>query len=104
MLTMPEDRAAVLITDAARPYDEEHAARKRRYMTTMLFRLGMLVLAGILYEVWWLALGLVLLSIPLPWIAVLTANDRPPLRTENAHRYERSAVTIEARDHPVIEG
>lgn len=64
----------------------------------------MLVFAGILHETWWLALGLVLLSIPLPWIAVVVANDRPPRRTENAHRYERSSVAIEAGDHPVIEG
>ena len=86
------DDTPVLITEAAQSYDEEYAARKRKYLTMMLLRLPCLVLAGIFHDIWWLALGFVLISVPLPWIAVLIANDRPPRKAE------------EATEHKIIEG
>jgi hypothetical protein len=98
------DDTPVLITEAAPSYDEEYAARKRKYLIMMLLRLPCLVLAGIFHQTWWLALGFVLLSIPLPWIAVLIANDRPPRKVEQVNRYERTPTAIEGRDHPVIDG
>ena len=97
------DDTPVLITEAAPSYDEEYAARKRKYVTMMLLRLPCLVLAGIFHDTWWLALGFVALSIPLPWIAVLIANDRPPRRSENVNRYERTPQAIESDNHPVID-
>lgn len=98
------DDTPVLITEAARSYDEEYAARKRKYLTMMLMRLPCLVLAGIFHDTWWLALGFIVLSIPLPWIAVLIANDRPPRKAEKVSRYERQARAIESGDHKVIDG
>jgi hypothetical protein len=98
------DDTPVLITEAAPSYEEEYAARKRKYLTMMLLRLPCLILAGILHETWWLALGFVLLSVPLPWIAVLIANDRPPRKAEQVNRYQRSATTIESTKHEVIDG
>ncbi len=103
MKSDPDD-TPVLITEAAPSYDEEYAARKRKYLIMMLLRLPCLVLAGIFHQTWWLALGFVLLSIPLPWIAVLIANDRPPRKVEQVNRYERTPTAIEGRDHPVIDG
>src|SRR5262245_55381353 len=94
----------VLITEAAPSYEDEYAARKRKYLTMMLMRLPCLVLAGILHDTWWLALGFVLLSVPLPWIAVLIANDRPPRKAEQVSRYQRSARAIEGPEHKVIDG
>lgn len=94
----------VLITGAAIPYDEEHAARKRRYLIMMLLRMPCLVLAGVFHHTWWVALGFVIVSIPLPWIAVLVANDRPPRRNEKVNRYEQTPTAIEDHHHPVIEG
>jgi len=41
---------------------------------------------------------------PLPWIAVLIANDRLPIKAEAVNRYEAERRQIEAREHPVIEG
>ena len=98
------DDTPVLITEAAPSYDEEYAARKRKYLTMMLLRLPCLILAGIFHEIWWLALGFVALSIPLPWIAVLIANDRPPRRDEDVNRYERTHSQIDGGNHPVIDG
>jgi hypothetical protein len=98
------DSEPVLITEAAPSHDEEHAARKRKYLTIMTVRISCLALAGILHGTWWLALAFALLSIPLPWIAVLIANDRPPRRRENVKRYQPSATAIESGEHPVIDG
>jgi hypothetical protein len=98
------DGEPVLITDAAQSFDDEHSARKRKYLTIMLVRMSCLAVAGILHNTWWLALTLALLSIPLPWIAVLIANDHPPNRREKVNRYQRSARTVESGDHPVIDG
>jgi hypothetical protein len=98
------DDTPVLITEAAPSYEVEYAARKRKYLTMMLLRLPCLILAGVFHETWWLALGLVLLSVPLPWIAVLIANDRPPRKAEEVNRYQRSATAIDATPHKVIDG
>ncbi len=93
----------VLITEAAPSYEDEHAARKRKYLIMMAMRLPCLVLAGVFYQTWWLALGLVVLSLPLSWVAVLIANDRPPRKAERVHRYRRSARAIESNKHRVID-
>jgi uncharacterized membrane protein len=98
------DDTPVLITEAARSYEEEYAARKRKYLTMMALRLPCLILAGIFYETWWLALGFVLLSVPLPWMAVLVANDRPARKAEHVNRYQHSRTAIDSRGHQVIEG
>ncbi len=98
------DDTPVLITEAAPSYDEEYSARKRKYLTMMLLRLPCLILAGVFHDTWWLALGFVLLSVPLPWIAVLIANDRPPRKAEQVSRYEHTPRAIESGDHKVIDG
>lgn len=101
----PRDEAdPVLITGAAPSADDELAARKRRYIITMGLRFPCLILAGVFYHTWWLALLLVVASVPLPWIAVLAANDRPPRKAEKVNRYQREAEQLERREHRVIEG
>ncbi len=103
MVTAERGEAPVLITGAAVPYDVEYAARKRKYLTMMLLRMPCLVLAGVFHHTWWLALAFVAVSIPLPWIAVLVANDRPPRKDEQVNRYEQTPTAIEDGHHPVIE-
>ncbi|MQA09113.1 MAG: DUF3099 domain-containing protein [Pseudonocardiaceae bacterium] len=97
------DGTPVLITEAAPSYDEEHAARKRKYMIMMGMRFPCLILAGFFYQTWWLALALVVLSVPLPWIAVLVANDRPPRKAEPVNRYQRERTAIEDGSHRVVD-
>ncbi len=94
----------VLITDAARSYEEELAVRKRRYKIMMGLRIPCMVLAAAFYQIPWLAVTLLVLSIPLPWMAVLIANDRLPKKTEDVNRYQGDRRQIERREHPVIEG
>lgn len=96
----------VLITEAAPSYDDQLRSRKRKYALMMSMRIPFLIAAVACYQIWWLALLLILLSVPLPWMAVLIANDRPPRRSEKVNRYRSAdqARQLEARDHPVIDG
>lgn len=94
----------VLITDAARSYDEELAVRKRRYTIMMGMRIPLMIVAVACYQIPWLAVSLFVLSIPLPWCAVLIANDRLPRKAETVNRYQGERRELEQRDHPVIEG
>ncbi|WP_216205718.1 DUF3099 domain-containing protein [Amycolatopsis aidingensis] len=104
-MSEPDKRSApVLITEAQPSYDDQYAARKRKYALMMGMRFPCLILAGVFYHTWWLALAFIVLSIPLPWVAVLIANDRPPRKAEDAHRYQRDAKAIESTDHRVIDG
>jgi hypothetical protein len=74
-LGFDDDGRPVLITRAAEPYEEQHRARVRKYLT-ILWHNGLISLA------------ILIASIPLPWIAVLIANDRPPRKAEEPRRYE----------------
>ena len=105
MKASDRDDAPVLITEAAPSYDDQHAARRRKYAIMMSMRIPLLVLAGVFYHIWWLALALVVLSVPLPWMAVLIANDRPPRKSEQVSRYREQEATraLESREHPVID-
>jgi Protein of unknown function (DUF3099) len=102
---MPRGHRPVLITDAATSYEDQYAARKRRYAVLMGARLLLLVLAALTYPISiWLAVGLLALSVPLPWMAVLIANDAPPRRTEDAHRLTAPAPRqLESRAHLVVD-
>ena len=103
---MPQAVRPVLITDAVTSYADQLAARKRRYAILMGTRLLLMVLAALTYSLSvWVAVALLALSIPLPWMAVLIANDAPPRRAEDAHRIGTpvAARQLENRGHPVIE-
>ena len=78
----------ILITDAASSYQDELATRRRRYSIMMALRVPCLVLAALFYQTPWLAASLIILSIPLPWIAVIIANDRLPLKRSTFRRYQ----------------
>jgi hypothetical protein len=77
----------VLITEAQPSLVEQQAARKRRYALTMGVRAVCLVLAAVFYQIVWLMLILAVLGTVLPWIAVVMANDGPPKKRVDAHRY-----------------
>jgi len=100
------DDAPVLITAAEPSYAEQYALRRRKYAILMSARIPCLVLAGVFYQTWWLALAFVVLSVPLPWIAVLIANDRTPRKTEqvNTLRLPPQGRELESRDHTIIDG
>ena len=106
-LSFDDDGRPVLITAAAPPYEEEHRARVRKYVTLMAWRIPALILAAVAYGIWQnglISLLIILVSVPLPWMAVLIANDRPPRKAERVSRYQREARALEARDHRIING
>lgn len=81
----------VLITNAAPSYEEEQRARVRKYLTLMAFRVPALILAALAYGAWHnglISLAIVAASVPLPWMAVLIANDRPPRRSDEPRRFD----------------
>ncbi len=90
-LSFDDEGRPVLITRAAPAYEEQHRQRVRKYLTLMSFRIPALILAAVAYGIWHnglISLAIVVLSIPLPWMAVLIANDRPPRRAEEPRRYQ----------------
>src|ERR1044071_10188172 len=92
-----DDGRPVLITRAAPAYEEQHRARVRKYLSIMAFRIPALILAAVAYGIWengLVSLAILVASIPLPWIAVLIANDRPPRRAEEPRRFSKSERRI----------
>jgi hypothetical protein len=95
----------VLITGAALSPAEEFAARRRRYSLIMSMRIPCLVVAGVLALGfgWTIAAAVVVVaSVPLPWIAVLIANDAPPRKAEKTARWRPDHV-IETHPVPALE-
>ncbi|MGE2727918.1 DUF3099 domain-containing protein [Mycolicibacterium vaccae] len=90
-LEFDDDGRPVLITRAAPAYEEQHRQRVRKYLTLMSFRIPSLILAAVAYGIWHnglISLAIILVAIPLPWMAVLIANDRPPRKAEEPRRYD----------------
>jgi hypothetical protein len=106
---VPSSALPVLITDAPASPAQQRADRTRRYTLLMGGRLVLFVLAALVYPLSaWLAVALLALSIPLPWMAVLIANDAPPRsrrRTDGSHRLPPPAPSraLEARSHVVVD-
>jgi hypothetical protein len=97
----------VLITTAAPSYEEERRARVRKYVTLMACRVPALILAAVAYGAWHnglISLLIVAVSVPLPWMAVLIANDRPPRRSDEPRRYARRRTPLfPTAERPALE-
>src|SRR5882757_1336772 len=108
-LSFDDDGRPVLITRAEQPYEEQHRARVRKYLTIMSFRVPALLGAALAYGIWHnglVSLAILVASIPLPWIAVLIANDRPPRRAEEPRRYTapRRIPLFPTSERPALKG
>ncbi|MBW0012079.1 DUF3099 domain-containing protein [Mycobacterium sp.] len=108
-LAFDDDGRPVLITSAAPSYEEEHRARVRKYLTLMAFRIPALILAAVAYGAWHnglISVAIVAVSVPLPWMAVLIANDRPPRRPDEPRRFDeapRRTPLFPTAERPVLE-
>jgi hypothetical protein len=75
----------------------------------MFWRVPALILAAVAYGIWQnglISLAIILVSVPLPWMAVLIANDRPPRTAEEPRRYEsqRRIPLFPTAERPALEG
>jgi hypothetical protein len=106
-LSFDDEGRPVLITRAAPAYEVQHRERVRKYLTLMFWRIPALILAAVAYGIWengLISLGILLASIPLPWIAVLIANDRPPRRSEEPRRYAARRIPLfPTAERPALE-
>ena len=108
-LDFDDEGRPVLITRAEYSYEEQHRARVRKYLKLMFWRIPAFLAAAFAYGIWHnglLSLAILAASIPLPWMAVLIANDRPPRRAEEPRRYpdapQRTALFPHA-EHRALE-
>lgn len=89
-LGFDDEGRPVLITRAAHSYEEQHRQRVRKYLKLMFWRIPAFLGAAAAYGIWHnglLSLAILAASIPLPWMAVLIANDRPPRSAEEPRRF-----------------
>ena len=78
-------------------YEQQLAHRKSRYKIMMGMRIPLMIAAAAFYQYPWIAVGLLVLSIPLPWMAVLIANDRLPMKVVDPQRYRGDSRSGRAR-------
>ncbi|MDL5156504.1 DUF3099 domain-containing protein [Actinomycetospora termitidis] len=101
------DDDPVLITEAAVSFEDEFAARKKRYSLIMACRIPCLILAGVFgigFNWPLVAVAFIVLSVPLPWVAVLIANDRPPKKSQKVNRYRADRKALpEVSEARIIE-
>jgi Protein of unknown function (DUF3099) len=108
-LGFDDDGRPILITAAAPAYEVQHRQRVRKYLFIMSFRIPALILAAAAYGTWHnglVSLAIIAVSIPLPWIAVLIANDRPPRRADEPRRFDgpqRRTPLFPTAERPAIE-
>jgi hypothetical protein len=84
-------------------YEQQLATRKSRYKIMMAMRIPLMIAAAACYQFPWVAVALLVISIPLPWMAVLIANDRLPKKIVDPARYRGDHQAIEAREHTVVD-
>jgi Protein of unknown function (DUF3099) len=108
-LGFDDDGRPILITAAAPAYEVQHRQRVRKYLAIMSFRIPALILAAAAYGLWHnglISLAIIAVSIPLPWMAVLIANDRPPRRADEPRRFDepvRRTPLFPTAERPAIE-
>ncbi|MGH9060472.1 MAG: DUF3099 domain-containing protein, partial [Acidimicrobiales bacterium] len=83
---------------------DELKARKRRYTIMMLCRIPCLVLAGLTAHIWWLAVIFLAVSVPLPWLAVMLANEGPAPRSMTVSRFRPGQRRLETGDDRRLRG
>lgn len=93
-------RRAELITSQYRTAGQNLHRRKVIYLTLQLLRLPLIALAIMTYlvwENWWLATIVFIVSVPLPWIAVVIANEKGEVADKRERNVYKPAAAREYR-------
>jgi urea transporter len=77
-----------VITEAEPSHTDQLRTRQKRYLIMMGTRIVCLVVAAVAYSLkaMWAVPVCIVGMVVLPWMAVLIANDRPPLRDRRLPR------------------
>lgn len=89
---------AVLITDARKSRLRNYHHRRRVYAALQWSRIPLLALAGAAFMWWdlpWLGIIVTILSVPMPWIAVVIANEHGEKRDRHERRVYKPGVARE---------
>jgi hypothetical protein len=87
-----------VVTDAPESPRQERRRRERRYAVLMVVHLVGLTVGVLLYQsAFWAGLAILIVTGPLPWVAVVLANDGPP------RRGTRRPVGSHPSDHVVVQ-
>ncbi|HIW95262.1 MAG TPA: DUF3099 domain-containing protein [Candidatus Corynebacterium gallistercoris] len=102
VMALGKKRDAQLITDARRSPLENWHHRRRVYTVLQIARLPILAASGLL--MWWtnnvaLSVGVALISLPLPWVAVLLANESGEADKETRKVYKPGVVREQRRQY-----
>ena len=98
-------RAVTLITSAQKSPLQDWKDRRKLYITLQLSRLLLMAMAGLL--MWWtnnlwISASVAMISLPLPWIAVLLANETGNSDPRSQRVYQPQLVR-EARKAQALE-
>ncbi|MGP6173012.1 DUF3099 domain-containing protein [Corynebacterium sp. A21] len=99
-------RPATLITTAARSASENRHHRERVYAAIQIARVPLLVLCGLSvfwWENWWVTGILFLISVPLPAVAVVIANEKGERRDPRSRNVYKPAIIRELAQQQELE-
>ena len=96
----------LLITDKKRTQSQDIRHRRRIYNIIQISRVPLLAFAGLcwmMWGLWWLAAIIFVISIPLPWIAVVIANARGEPRDPRERAVYKPALIREMNEQLRLE-
>lgn len=99
-------RRASLITTATRSAAQNRLHRERVYFSIQLARVPLLLLCGLsvfLWHNWWLSAILFIISVPLPAVAVIIANEKGEKRDPRSRNVYKPAVMRELAEQEQLE-
>lgn len=100
--TRRRHRGSALITDARHTPEQNLRSRERRYMILQGMRIPFILMSmvAVYFQNWWLAGVLFIVSVPLPWIAVMIGNGQGEKRDPRQKNvYKPSAARAAARSY-----
>jgi len=81
-------RHPISITTASVSLEQQHRVRVRKYVIVASFRILAFVLSAVVYGLSgnpWVAVAIIGVSLPLPWLVALIVDDLPPWETDESH-------------------
>jgi hypothetical protein len=81
-------RHPISITTASVSLEQQHRVRVRKYVIVASFRFLAFLLSAVVYGLSgnpWVAVAIIGVSLPLPWLVALIVDDLPPWEKDESH-------------------